>query len=98
MRPRPGLPVPSPWNGLAELIFDRAPLPVALDPDVASTQPVAQREQGGSFPDTTLRAARLGGAQHLIAPGRAGKTGWQALSPSDPDPDCQTATPLRSWL
>jgi hypothetical protein len=52
------------WSGLAQsgeqsgrdqLILDGAPLVAALDPDVAGAQPVAQREQGGSFPNSTLR-------------------------------------------
>ena len=53
-------------GGRDELILDGAPLPAALDPDVAGAQPVAQREQGGAsqvrrsaiFPRPAPRRAR----------------------------------------
>ncbi len=61
-----------------ELVLDGAPLPAALDPDVARPQPVAQREQGRHLPGSPVRT---GGRQHDIAPGRLEKPDRQAVRP-----------------
>jgi hypothetical protein len=64
--------------GGMELVLDGAPLPAALDPDVAGTQPVAQGEQRGRFPDP---APGVTGVPHRVAPSGAQEGGGRAARP-----------------
>jgi len=65
-------------RGGDKLVFDGAPLPAAFDPDVASAQPITQRQQGGRFPNPPLGTIRT---QHGFAPSRPEKAGRQAARP-----------------
>ena len=65
-------------GGRDQLVFDGAPLPAALDPDVAGAQPVAQSQQCRRLPDSALElpsapstASRQAGRRKLV--GRAAR-------------------------
>ena len=80
---RPGVAHSGEQGGRDELVLDGAPLPAALDPDVARAQPVAQGEQGGGLPGASvLHGADVAHAHDGVAPGRSQERGGQALRPS----------------
>jgi hypothetical protein len=57
-------------TGFAISMVDGAPLPAALDPDVAGAQPLSQCQQGRRLPGSVLDAIW---AQYGFAPGWAEK-------------------------
>ena len=55
---RSGLAHRGEQGGRNQLVFDGAPLPAALDPDVAGAQPVSQCQQGRRLPGSALATIR----------------------------------------
>jgi hypothetical protein len=69
---RSGLAHRGEQGGRNQLVFDGAPLPAALDPDVAGAQPVSQCQQGRrlpgscSAPSGLSTASRQAGRRKLV--------------------------------